>query len=472
MIITGEPQYVGIKRTTEKGNRVGHAMIVYKESLRINDRGREEGVLHIADPNFPGKEREIVLNFDNESFAPYYSGAKAPDNDTEKFNKYAFPRIYFKEKNDLFDPSTEGQELWDAFVGETIGDEHFPDYTLYIGKKNPDYSITRLGELVDEYKVTGYGDFCFEVEVEGTVGHLKIYDENGKYISYDGRSTDLKEGRNRLGFYILGEATYKDADGTDKTSQEFVGFEWLDVIYEEQPSADSLTVTITRPQDGDTYEKGTSVTFTAEAQDQDGLSMIHAVDLVWTSSLDGVIGTEAHFYKGYLSVGTHGITLEGTDEDGNKGTDSITITIEEKDDGDLDASECDATDDLEILGVSERESCPSYQGTPEACADLLIKNNGEYGFSVPYYFFNKKVERDADPRWWPSSNPVLPGETYEQYGWAYQYGSLSYNLMYITAYYVGDEWEGCKWINDYIEDNDELPEGLEAIYVEDLNPFE
>ncbi|MCC6521329.1 MAG: hypothetical protein IT373_01585 [Polyangiaceae bacterium] len=86
------------------------------------------------------------------------------------------------------------------------------------------------------------------------------------------------------------------------------------------------TVSIFHPGDGETrnYSNG-AFAFSGSATDlQDGALTGSA--LVWTSSLDGVIGTGAPF--NYLpSVGVHVITLTATDSDLNEGTDSITITM-------------------------------------------------------------------------------------------------------------------------------------------------
>ena len=48
--------------------------------------------------------------------------------------------------------------------------------------------------------------------------------------------------------------------------------------------------------------------------------------LVWTSSLDGMIGTGRSFNR-VLSAGTNVITLRVTDSDGGTGTRSISLTI-------------------------------------------------------------------------------------------------------------------------------------------------
>ena len=49
--------------------------------------------------------------------------------------------------------------------------------------------------------------------------------------------------------------------------------------------------------------------------------------LVWTSTLDGQIGTGVSFSRSDLSPGTHEITLTATDSDGAAGTASVSITV-------------------------------------------------------------------------------------------------------------------------------------------------
>ncbi|MCC6521166.1 MAG: hypothetical protein IT373_00760 [Polyangiaceae bacterium] len=86
------------------------------------------------------------------------------------------------------------------------------------------------------------------------------------------------------------------------------------------------TVSIYHPGDGETRDVSNGAfPFSGAANDpQDGALTGGA--LVWTSSLDGIIGTGGPF--NYLpSVGTHVITLTATDSDLNEGTASITITM-------------------------------------------------------------------------------------------------------------------------------------------------
>ncbi|HEY3246246.1 MAG TPA: S8 family serine peptidase, partial [Phycisphaerae bacterium] len=86
------------------------------------------------------------------------------------------------------------------------------------------------------------------------------------------------------------------------------------------------SVSITSPANGASFAQGATITFTGSASDtQDGdLS----VGLVWTSNLQGQIGTGASFVRNDLVVGTHTITASVTDSGGLSGSASITLTIQ------------------------------------------------------------------------------------------------------------------------------------------------
>jgi subtilisin family serine protease len=83
-------------------------------------------------------------------------------------------------------------------------------------------------------------------------------------------------------------------------------------------------VTVTNPADGAAFPSGTSVTFSGTALDPEDGDL--AVNLVWTSSLDGGIGTGGSF-SSVLSDGTHTITASVTDTGGLTDSDSISITV-------------------------------------------------------------------------------------------------------------------------------------------------
>lgn len=84
------------------------------------------------------------------------------------------------------------------------------------------------------------------------------------------------------------------------------------------------SVSITNPADGASFDSGVSIDFAGSASDNEDGDLTS--DLIWTSDLDGQIGTGGSF-SAVISDGTHTITAEVTDSGGNTGSDSITITV-------------------------------------------------------------------------------------------------------------------------------------------------
>ena len=85
------------------------------------------------------------------------------------------------------------------------------------------------------------------------------------------------------------------------------------------------TVAITAPADGSSTIEGQPVAFSGTATDAEDGDL--TASLVWTSSLDGSIGTGGSFSTSTLSVGTHAITAQVTNSLGVSGSDVITLTV-------------------------------------------------------------------------------------------------------------------------------------------------
>ena len=86
------------------------------------------------------------------------------------------------------------------------------------------------------------------------------------------------------------------------------------------------TATITSPSDGSTYTQGDTISFSGTGADaEDGA--LTGSSLVWTSSIDGPIGTGGSFQRSDLPAGTHTITLTATDSEGATDTYSVSITL-------------------------------------------------------------------------------------------------------------------------------------------------
>ena len=92
------------------------------------------------------------------------------------------------------------------------------------------------------------------------------------------------------------------------------------------------TVSLSSPTSGEVYNQDESITFTAQVSD--GEDSPTALDLSWSSDLDGEFSTQsadssglAQFTERYLSAGEHTITLRVTDTAGLYSTALVTLTV-------------------------------------------------------------------------------------------------------------------------------------------------
>jgi hypothetical protein len=83
-------------------------------------------------------------------------------------------------------------------------------------------------------------------------------------------------------------------------------------------------VTITAPTDGSSFDDGVSIDFAGSASDIEDGDLTG--NLVWTSDLDGSIGSGGSFST-VLSVGTHTVTASVTDSGSESGSDAITVNV-------------------------------------------------------------------------------------------------------------------------------------------------
>lgn len=110
-----------------------------------------------------------------------------------------------------------------------------------------------------------------------------------------------------------------DSEGATAVSMVSIG---IDAPPNQPPSA-----TITAPVDGSTVLTGEVISFQGGGTDPEDGSLTGS-QLVWTSDLDGQIGTGAGFTRSNLAIGDHSITLTATDSDGATGTASVDLTVQ------------------------------------------------------------------------------------------------------------------------------------------------
>jgi hypothetical protein len=85
-----------------------------------------------------------------------------------------------------------------------------------------------------------------------------------------------------------------------------------------------LAVSITAPGNGATYASGATIDFAGAASDAEDGDV--TTSLVWTSDIDGQIGSGGSF-SAVLSDGVHTITATVTDSGGASGSESVGITV-------------------------------------------------------------------------------------------------------------------------------------------------
>jgi hypothetical protein len=122
----------------------------------------------------------------------------------------------------------------------------------------------------------------------------------------------------REGFPVTPEAYQEDPI---KSSEVF-----FSVLAWQGQGNSPPTVIISSPGDSSTFDSGATIDFTGTASDVEDGNLTSS--LVWTSTIDGQIGTGGSFLA-VLSDGAHTITASVTDSGGEPGDDSITITVGE-----------------------------------------------------------------------------------------------------------------------------------------------
>ena len=123
------------------------------------------------------------------------------------------------------------------------------------------------------------------------------------------------------------------------------------------------------PNTGNSYPRYAPVAFHGTSWDKENL-LLNGANMVWTSSLDGQIGTGRLFTKSDLSVGVHLITLTGTDLNGNATSKNITITITDRT---VISPDCNGNFVLDLVDIQNATSQDTnLNGIPDECEQLCV----------------------------------------------------------------------------------------------------
>ncbi|MHB1192657.1 MAG: Ig-like domain-containing protein [Longimicrobiales bacterium] len=91
------------------------------------------------------------------------------------------------------------------------------------------------------------------------------------------------------------------------------------------PTSTPPVVTITSPADGASFDPGDTISFAADATDQEDGTLTSSI--TWTSSRNGTIGTGGSFSVYTLSAGPHTIVARVTDLSGTMSADTVKIIL-------------------------------------------------------------------------------------------------------------------------------------------------
>ena len=217
-------------------------------------------------------------------------------------------------------------------------------YSTYLGGWSSEIANGIAVDTAGNAYVAGYtysSNFPTQNPYQGTLGYysdafVTKFNPNGASLSYStylgGRFRDeayaiaVDTSGNA---YVAGETGSTDVPTQNPYQGEFggggdYGDAFVTKIIDEPNTPP--TATITSSLNGSTYYEDDPISFNGSGYDaEDG--PLTGSSLVWTSSIDGQIGTGESFIRNDLSVGTHTITLTATDSNGATGSDSVSITV-------------------------------------------------------------------------------------------------------------------------------------------------
>jgi hypothetical protein len=208
MALNQEPQYVCIWNKTG-----GHTMVAYRV---------ENGVISIADPNYPGATNcTITFNATTGKIDPYYSGANAHSLGTP------YPIIQFHAKSTLNDWNATGTRWRDFLIG-TIGSSIFPVFRITVEEPteeatNRDIAVLRSDQPVESriHVLTNQVHFRVEQLFGPAAANIKflVLNSMGRFLTSTGM-VYLNYGLNKIGLELV-------AQPAGASALTWSGFAWV-----------------------------------------------------------------------------------------------------------------------------------------------------------------------------------------------------------------------------------------------------
>jgi len=150
-----------------------------------------------------------------------------------------------------------------------------------------------------------------------------------------------------------------------------------DTTGNDQSDAAPPTVTISSPNNESSYNSGAYINFIGSAKDYED-NIISGANLVWTSSIDGRIGTGNMLELKQLSDGNHEITFRATDRFGSSASASISLSLQQQ---------ANTSPSVSISKPSDTEtfntgSLVLFEGYAEDAEDGILKDESLVWFST------------------------------------------------------------------------------------------
>jgi PKD repeat protein len=223
LLVINQPQflYLGVRNDA---NAPGHAIIAYAYEIEAS-RGR----LLVYDPNYPGKQGEIIFDFTAKKFLPYTSAANAGA--LEDGHTFAYNEIIFVPLSTICDQAKLDQ-IWQKVQNGTIGKGIFPTYELWaVPIDNEDLPRVKLLDAsTGKTTFLPYDKFTVEIEPSDKsldytmvswvdlpdIGEIEKKDPAGEI------KVERPDGENLVGMQV----NVKPAAGKDGA---WAGFQWFKI---------------------------------------------------------------------------------------------------------------------------------------------------------------------------------------------------------------------------------------------------
>ncbi|MFN4150605.1 MAG: PKD domain-containing protein, partial [Candidatus Sericytochromatia bacterium] len=297
MLVTGEPQMVGVTRFDVNGNVAGgHALVAYKIDY-------SNGKLYVVDPNFESQFNEDrYIEFDGSRLLPYKSSEKVGGTGR------TYTLISYWAKSSFIDYYGIAEQ-YNKLANNTIGNEYFPEvfYYYYDSEGRKQTLTDDMSSSTEKLKISAIAKPKSGLNQNATLTVIRGKDTlNNEEIEPE---ITLKSGDNLIGIYV--QATNPSSNSLEWTDFKYVNIKYADLSI--QPS-----VTNGVPNQEYTWKL------------QSGLPANTVYE--WTfgdSSDESVIGALPVSHK-YENEGTYTITVTAKDPKNNKEIGSASATAEIK----------------------------------------------------------------------------------------------------------------------------------------------